>query len=208
MEYLFRILFFIVFWIFLSTTINFSKIKIYPMLVKLFTLIKIKITLLYRVITIKKSEKYVWKELIKHHKNSPWRFGQFDNYIECNFIIDEVQSLKFIYEVQNTGLTFRSFILVDFDEETTTQVMLLASHFNNLLTFGVVQVNLQQHFVEFSYNRDLLVYSLYPGTINNDTITHFDLTKNIFWAFNELANTGDEPVFIFSEFLKRMENRQ
>jgi hypothetical protein len=52
------------------------------------------------------------------------------------------------------------------------------------------------------------VYSLYPGTINNDTITHFDLTKNIFWAFNELANTGDEPVFIFSEFLKRMENRQ
>ena len=178
------------------------------MLVKLFTLIKIKITLLYRVITIKKSEKYVWKELIKHHKNSPWRFGQYDNYVECNFRMDEVQSLKFIYEVQNTGLTFRSFILVDFDEETTTQVMLLASHFNNLLTFGVVQVNLKQKKKKFSYTREILVYSLYPGTINNDTLTHFDLTKNIYWAFNELVNTGDEPVFIFSEFLKRMDNGQ
>jgi hypothetical protein len=102
-------------------------------------------------------------------------------------------------------LIFQSLLINNFNGNLRLRSFIL---FNNLLTFGVVQVNLQEHFVEFSYTRDLLVYSLYPGTINNDTITHFDLTKNIFWAFNELANTGDEPVFIFSEFLKRMENRQ
>ena len=116
--------------------------------------------------------------------------------------------MRFNYEVENTGLTFRSFILVDFDEEIATQLMLLASHFNNLLTFGVVRVNLKHNFVEFSYTRDLLVYSLYPGTINNDTLRHFDLTKDIFWAFNELITSGEEPVFIFSELLKRMDDEK
>jgi hypothetical protein len=65
-------------------------------------------------------------------------------------------------------------------------------------------VNLKHHYVEFNYTRDLLVYSLYPGTIGNDTLRHFNLTKNIFWAFNELLTSGEDPVFIFSEFLRRM----
>lgn len=209
MEAVFKIVFFIAFWSFLLPTITiFFKTKIYPMIVKAFQLIKFKFTLLYRSITITKSAKYVWKELLKHHKNNNWKFGQYDNYVECNFVVDDNNTLRFIYEVENTGLTFRSFILVDFDEEIATQLMLLASHFNNLLTFGVVRVNLKHNFVEFSYTRDLLVYSLYPGTINNDTLRHFDITKDIFWAFNELITSGEEPVFIFSELLKRMDDEK
>jgi hypothetical protein len=33
---------------------------------------------------------------------------------------------------------------------------------------------------------------------------HFNQTKNIYWAFNELLSSGEDPVFIFSEFLRRM----
>lgn len=203
-----KIVVFIVFWCLLPAVFKFFKAKMYPMITKTFLLIKFKFILVYRLITIKKSAKYVWKELLKHHKNGDWKHGQYDNYVECNFIVDDNNTLRFIYEVENTGLTFRSFILVDFDEEISTQLLILASHFNNLISFGVVQLNLKHHYVEFSYTRDLLVYSLYPGTIENDTLKHFNLTKNIFWAFNELTSSGEEPVFIFSELLRRMEDEK
>lgn len=208
MESVFKILFFIAFWTLLPAVIIFFKTKTYPMILKIIRLIKFKFILVYRSITIKKSAKYAWKELLKHHKNGDWRYGQYDNYVECNFIVDDKNTLRFFYEVENTGLTFRSFILVDFDEEISTQLLILASHFNNLLSFGSVKVNLKHHYVEFSYTRDLLVYSLYPSTINNDTLSHFNTTKNIFWAFNELISSGDEPVFIFSELLRRIDDEK
>ncbi len=203
-----QIIFFIAFWSFLLVAIQFLKTIMYPMILKIFKSIKFKFILVFRSITIKKSAKYVWKELLKHHKNGDWRYGQYDNYIECNFIVDDKNTLRFFYEVENTGLTFRSLILVDFDEEIATQLLILASHFNNLLSFGSVKVNLKHHYVEFSYTRDLLVYSLYPSTINNDTLSHFNTTKNIFWAFNELISSGDEPVFIFSELLRRIDDEK
>ncbi|MBP6756829.1 MAG: hypothetical protein KA210_11835 [Bacteroidia bacterium] len=208
MESVLKILFFIAFWSFLLVAIKFLKTKMYPMILKTFELIKFKFILVYRSITIKKSAIYVWNELLKYHKNGDWRYGQYENYVDCNFNVDDTNTLRFIYEVENTGLTFRSFILVDFDEEISTQLLILASHFNNLLTFGSVKVNLKYHYVEFSYTRDLLVYSFYPTTINNDTLRHFNLSKNIFWAFNELLSSGEEPVFIFSELLRRMEDEK
>ena len=30
----------------------------------------------------------------------------------------------------------------------------------------------------------------------------------LFWAFNELTSSGEEPVFIFSELLRRMEDEK
>ena len=88
MEAVIKIVFFIAFWSFLLPTITiFFKTKIYPMIVKAFQLIKFKFTLVYRSITITKSAKYVWKELLKHHKNNNWRFGQYDNYVECNLLL-------------------------------------------------------------------------------------------------------------------------
>jgi hypothetical protein len=208
MESVIRLVVFIVFWIVLLIVFNYFKAKIYPIILRKFDLIKIKFILLYRSTTIKKSAKYVWKELLKYHKNGNWKHGQYENYVECDFTVDDHNSLRFIYEVEEIDLTFRSFILVDFDEEISTQLLILAAHFNNLLPFGIVQVNLKHHYVEFSYTRDLLVYSLYPTTINDDTLRHYNLTKNIYWAFSELVSSNDEPVFIFSELLRRMKEKK
>lgn len=103
------------------------------------------------------------------------------------------------------NLTFRSTILQSFDEEITNDILVLASHFNGLLSFGVVKVCIKYNYVEFVYSRDLLTYSLFSGEIDSDTDTHFKLTKDCFWSFNNLIETGDDPVFVFSELLKRKE---
>ncbi len=160
---------------------------------------------IYRLLTISKSSQYVWKDLINYHKNSGWRYGQFENekYIECSFKVDETNCVDFNYAVNSGKLVFRSTILPSFDEEATNDILVLASHFNGLLNFGSVKVSVKYNYVEFVYSRDLLTYSLYPGEINSDTDAHFDLTKDCFWTFNNLIESGEDPVFVFSELLKR-----
>ena len=163
---------------------------------------------IYRLLTISKSSQYVWKDLVRYHKRSGWRYGQFDNEksIECGFKVDDINSVDFNYTVSSGRLLFSSTILQNFDEGLTNDILVLASHFNGLLNFGTVKVSVKYNYVEFFYSRDLLTYSLYPGEINSDTDTHFELTKDVFWAFNNMIVTGDDPVFVFSELMRNKEN--
>jgi hypothetical protein len=75
------------------------------------------------------------------------------------------------------------------------------------LNFGVVKVSINYNCVDFVYTRDLLSYSLFSGEID-DTIVHFNLTKDVFWSFNNMIHTGEDPVFVFSELMKRREERE
>lgn len=165
---------------------------------------------IYRLLNVNKSAHYVWIELLKYHKNSGWRFGQFDNdkHIECGFKMDDTNFVDFNYALNSGRLTFRSTILHRFDEEITNDILVLASHFNGLLNFGTVKVSVKYNYVEFIYARDLLTYSLFLGEISSDTDTHFELTKDIFWSFSNLIETGEDPVFVFSELLRRKEEEK
>ncbi len=185
-----------------------EQIKISGMIKKMrFLLSRIKNDLrrIYRIVNVKRSSHFVWIELLKYHRTSGWRYGQFENekYIECSFKVDDTNFVDFNYAVSSGKLVFRSTILPRFDEEATNDILVLASHFNGLLNFGSVKVSVKYNYVEFVYSRDLLTYSLFPGEINSDTDAHFDLTKDCFWTFNNLIESGEDPVFVFSELLKR-----
>lgn len=171
----------------------------------IFKKIKYVFRRIYRLLNLNKTAHYVWIELLKFHKNSGWRYGQFDNdkHIECGFKMDDTNFVDFNYAVSSGRLTFRSTILQRFDEEITNDVLVLASHFNGLLSFGTVKVSVKYNYVEFIYSRDLVTYSLFPGEISTDTDTHFELTKDCFWSFTNLIETGEDPVFVFSELLRR-----
>jgi len=160
---------------------------------------------IYRVLNEKKSSDVVWKELVALHKTSGWNYGQFDkeNRIECSFKVDEINSIDFNYVVSYDKLIFRAIILTSFDEDRTNDVLVLASHFNGLMRFGVVKVNIEYNYVEYVYYGDLFMYSIFPGEIDSDMSTHFNYTKDCFWSFTNLIETGDDPVFVFSELMRR-----
>lgn len=176
--------------------------------VKVF-LIKIKIIVqrVYRLLRVSRSHDYVWQELNNHFKNSGLRYGQYNQakQITCSFLLYDTQPVDFDYTVKNGSLTFRAVVLASFDEDFTNDLLVLASHFNNLLNFGVVRVSSTNNFVSYVHVKDLLIYSLFPGEINSDLKNHLELTSDITWAFNYLIETGDDPVFVFSEFLRRLE---
>jgi hypothetical protein len=160
---------------------------------------------IYRLLNVKKRSKIVWEELIKMHKNENWHFGQFDNdkYIVTTFNLKDEKEQKFRYEITQNSLKFHTFILNSFDEHKTTDIMILASHLNSLLNFGKVSVNTKYNCVEFVHYGDLVTYMLFPGEIHSDLRVHYDITLDCFWAFTNLIETDDDPVFVISELLKR-----
>lgn len=162
---------------------------------------------IYRVLNVKKSSDFVWKELLSHHKASSWNFGQFDKdrRIECSFTVDESNTVDFYYNVTKTKLIFNAVVLKNFNEELTNDILVLASHFNGLLSFGVVKVDLKYSYVEMTYYGDILNYSIFPGEIDNDMTTHYHLVKDCYWTFQRLIETGDDPVFVFSELMRKKE---
>lgn len=167
--------------------------------------IRLRYRRMYRVLNPQKAIDYAWLELIKFHNDSQWKFGQFEKEkrISTNFLINEMDSINFNYTVEKYKLLFSSTILKSFDEERTNDVLVLASHFNGLLSFGSVKVNLKYNYVEFLHFGETLTYALFSGEIENDFDTHYQLSKDCYWSFTNLIDTGEDPVFVFSELLRR-----
>ena len=198
------ILKFLIFVILFSIIVSFFKI-IKMRFLKYYYGFMETIRKIYRLLNIKNRPKIVWEELIKMHKNEKWHFGQFDNekYILTTFNLEDRKEQKFRYEVAQNSLKYQTFVLESFDEHKTTDIMVLASHFNSLLKFGKVIVNTKYNYVEFVHYGDLVTFMLYPGEILSDLRLHYDITLDCFWAFSNLIESDDDPVFIISELLKR-----
>lgn len=172
---------------------------------------KIKYTFkrFYRILNVKKRSEFVWKDLIKYNQEKGWTFGQYEaeKRIETSFKVDENNVLDFNYTVNENKLAITSIILSEFDENKSNDLLLLAAHFNSLLHFGVVIVSTKYNYVGFTHSGDLITYMLYNGEIDDDIFNHFNITKDVFWSFKTLLETGDDPVFVFSELLRRNEEK-
>jgi hypothetical protein len=188
---------------------NFLKENTMKWITPFFYKIKYNLKRIYRILNVKKRSEFVWKDLIKYNLEQGWRFGQFETEkrIENRFNLDENNLITFNYTVTDHRLEFNAIILKSFDEERTNDILILASHFNGLLNFGLVKVNIKYNYVSFVYSGDLLTYMLYPQEIENDCFDHYDLTKDCVWSFYRLMETGEDPVFVFSELLQRNDEK-
>jgi hypothetical protein len=193
----------------LSVLCNFLKNRIMKWITPFFSKIKYTWKRFYRIQHVKRRSEFVWNDLIKYNLEKGWRFGQYETEkrIENTFSVDEANSIVFDYTVTYNHLKFSALILRSFDEEKTNDMLVLASHFNSLLNFGLVQVNIKYNYVAFVYAGDLITYMLYPREIENDCYDHYDLTKDCVWSFNRLMETGEDPVFVFSELLQRNDEK-
>ena len=169
--------------------------------------IRFNIQRVNRLLQVNRISEIVWNELVKFVKKTGLPYEQYDNekYIETTFSGEEESSIKFQYKITRQKLVFNAVILSDYDVDNTHDIMILSSHFNSLLNFGVVWVDTNSRLVRYEYSGDLLLYLLYPGEIHTDISRHYEITKNCIWAFNTMLNTGNDPVLVIAELLKRNE---
>ena len=156
-----------------------------------------------------KQEKFVWDELILLHKVNSWRHGVYETekYVESTFTLAENKDGFYRYLLHDKELHFDVNVTQAFPVEMTTDLFVLASHFNNLLTFGKVVVNVQHRTVTFSYSNDISFYAVYPEKIEEHLSRHFYITRDVHWAFEKYLQEREEPAIIIGELLNIQKNR-
>ncbi len=170
--------------------------------------IKFYLQQIYRLtLSFKKQEEIVWKELKKLHADSEWKSGVFEKekYIETTFEISNERGGIFYYMIYEGSFHCRVKILEDYSTELTTDLFILAAHFNNLLNYGVVRVNVNSLYVEYYQKKDLLIPLLYNSEIHDQLIRHYNTSKDIYSAFQRLVIEQEAPAIIIADLLKNKE---
>jgi hypothetical protein len=164
---------------------------------------------IYRLtVSFKNQEEIVWRELKKLHYAAEWKSGIYEKekYIETVFEISQERGAHFYYMIYDEYFHCRVKILQDFPNELTTDLFILAAHFNNLLNNGVVIVNVNSRYVEYHLKRDLLVPLLYSSEIYVQLMRHFSTSKDIFVAFQRLVIEQEAPAIIIADLLRQNQN--
>jgi hypothetical protein len=164
-------------------------------------------TQLYRInLPIISHEKLVWKDLKKMLIEANWRHGVFENdkYAEVYFEISDGELSTYYYMIYDGYFHCRVKILEHFDSELTTDLFVLATHFNNLLNNGVVLVHVKNNYIEYHQKRDLLVPYLYRSEIYGQLIRHYKTSKDIFQAFRRLEREREAPAIIIADLLNKL----
>jgi hypothetical protein len=161
----------------------------------------------YRLLNVKKSILFIWKELFSIRIKTGWIFGPFDTDrpIECCFTYDKEKAIHFYYNLTPNRLNFTGVVLSSFKKEHTNDLLVLASHFNSFSNLGVVKVNLENNYVEMEYDGETFNYSIFPGEIDSDMTAHYEMVRDCFWSYDNLLETGEDPKFVISELMKRRE---
>jgi len=170
--------------------------------------IKFYLQRIYRLaLSFKKQEELVWKELKKLHADADWKHGVYEKekYIESIFELGKEQGGAFYYLIYDGSFHCRVKILEDYPVELTTDLFILAAHFNNLLNNGVVIVNVQSRYVEYHQKRDLLIPLLYTSETYGQLMRHYNTSKDIYAAFQRLIIEQEAPAIIIADLLKENE---
>jgi hypothetical protein len=172
--------------------------------------VKFYLQQIYRLaLSFRKQEELVWKELKSLHANADWRHGIYEKekFIETVFELGKDQGTSFYYLIYDGSYHCRVKILEDYPTELTTDLFILAAHFNNLLNNGVVIVNVNSNYVEYHQKRDLLIPLLYNGEIRGQLTRHYNTSKDIYTAFQRLVIEQEAPAIIIADLLKENETK-
>jgi hypothetical protein len=156
-----------------------------------------------------KQEKFVWNELTQLHKVNSWRHGVYETekYVESTFTLAENKDGFYRYLLLDNELHFDVCVINNFPPEMTTDLFVLASHFNNLLKFGKVVIDIPHRTVTFSYQNEVSFYAVYPKKIEEHLSRHFFITRDVYWAFDKFLQEREEPAIIIGELLNIQKNR-
>ncbi|MBK8417089.1 MAG: hypothetical protein IPL22_22775 [Bacteroidetes bacterium] len=112
-------------------------------------------------------------------------------------------SLMFKCNITDDKLIFRGLILSVFDIDRTSDVLVLAAHFNAILKHGRVSASTEGNFCRIHLRRKFVNLFDFPDKIEHDFEVHFNITTDCIWAFKSMIQSGDNPVFVISQLLEQ-----
>lgn len=145
----------------------------------------------------------MWGDLKKVHAEAGWKSGIYENEkcIETVFEVTDNYSAPFYHMVFQGYFQCRVRIISGFAPDMTSEVFILAAHFNNLLTNGCVVVDPEDQHIEYQLKSDILVPLLYPSVIYDQLCRHMDVSRDVLFAYRRLLDEGEAPAIIIADLL-------
>ena len=165
----------------------------------------------YRLaLSFKKQEEIVWSDLKKLHAEIDFKSGVYEKekYIETFFQIGDEKVGRFFHMIYDGYFDCRVKILDRFPVDLTSDIFILATHFNNLISNGAVLVNVNNNYVEYRQKREWLIPLLYTHEIYGQLNNHFTMSKDIYEAFQRLVENKEAPAIIIADLLKEKKNTE
>lgn len=203
--------------IYIATRITFlifiiSCYKLYvPNFRNIFNDIIERIKKCYRVnLNQEKRKKLLWKDLIELHKNENWNYTIHDNTWCMESLIqnNKNQINRYFYSIYRDKFYSRVKVIYDFPEDLTTNLFILTSHMNNILNEGIIHINIENKYIEYSKSENITVPLIHQQALKNQIILHYSASQKIQWAFEELINRNEEPDLIFAELMNLLDQEE
>ncbi len=162
------------------------------------------------LLKVERRKELVWKDLKKLFSEADWKCGIYENdrIIETRFALGENIPGIFHYLIDDEHYHCWVNVLEDYPVEYTTDIFILAAHFNNLLNKGTVVVDPVDQHVIYQLKTDLLVTLMNNEEVYLRLIRHYETSKKIYSAFQRLVNENEDPPIIIADLLKEKTNEQ
>lgn len=161
---------------------------------------------LYRLIfKNKKKEIVVWNDLKKLRDQSNWysTTQEKKKLIECNFELSENHKVVFYYYIKEEHLNCYVRIFELDTLEIPQEFFHLVAHFNSLLIFGHINVNISERSFDFQTKKEISILFYNPEEIHYQIVNHFLVAKDIYASFQRLLSENEDPVVIIGDLLRK-----
>ena len=165
----------------------------------------------YRLsLNISKQEDLLLKDLEKLFTIEKWRFSicKSEKTIEAYWENADGKMERFVYCIEDRNFKCRVKVLDNFPIELATEIFILATHFNNLIRRGIVQVNTNEGYVEYCIDREIFIPLLYNEEIYPQMMIHYSTSKEIFLGYQRLVEENEAPAIIIADLLKKYEEEE
>jgi len=177
----------------------------------LITQVYIKLKRAYRAtLNTAKFQEILWEDLKKSFKDTKYRYGVYEEEkcVEAVFDLSKNHMASYNYNLYDGYYCCRVKILESFPPELATEIFVLASHFNNILGYGIVRTNTHEGYVEYVLKNDYVTNVIFPGEMQELLLRHYRVSLDLYDAFQKLVTDREEPAFIIADFLVEYERRR
>ena len=155
----------------------------------------------------KRHEQIVWKLLKKELKIVPFKHevNESEKTVYTKFHLAPNILGRFWYMMFYDRLFFRAIIIPNYPVEQTTNIFILAQHFNNQVNHGSVIVDVPLNYIEFrtTYHFPEIIFT--KNAIEKHIHYHFNISCDIYWAFNKMLSENEVPAYIIAELIAKRE---
>lgn len=165
---------------------------------------------IYRLaLPAEKQENLVWKEVLSFFEKEGWpvRIYEDRKIAAIRLPLSRDRDREFFFGISDHNFFCMVDVVSGFPDAVINDLFILATHYNNILNEGSVQVGVEERNVLFTATIQVIIPLLYRGVIEDQIFRHVSAAEDAFDIFEKLVYDGEEPAIIMAGLYLKSKER-